>query len=135
MHAVAGDHAVRRTLVLDLGHHPLVRLVGQVLALGDQPVQAGALELGEPPPGGLQVVGGRGDVDRRFRVGQALLEPGPALGEGPLGQVLVAERQQVERDEAGRGLLGEQLDPARRRVDALLQGLEVEACCARCRRR
>src|SRR5207248_2617862 len=42
------------------------------------------------------------------------------------GEVFVAEGQQVEGDKACRGLLGQQLDPAGGRMDALLQGLEVE---------
>ncbi len=112
--------------MLDLGHHPLVRLVGLVRLLGDQPVQPGPLELLEPGPGQLVVVGDRGEVDRRFRRGQRLLQPGSALGERVLGQVLVAQRQQVERDEAGRGLDGQQVHPAGRRVDALLQHLELQ---------
>ena len=42
----------------------------------------------------------------------------PPLGEGSLGQVLVAEGEEVEGDEARRGLLGEQLDPAGSGMDA-----------------
>ena len=47
---VAGDDAVRGALVLDLEHHPLVRLVGAVERLGDHPVEPGAFELVEPLP-------------------------------------------------------------------------------------
>ena len=46
--AEPGDHAVRRPHVLDLGHQPLVRAVGQVGGLGDDAVEAGALERLEP---------------------------------------------------------------------------------------
>ena len=46
--AVAGDHAVGGALVLDLEHGPLVGLVGAVQRLGDDAVEAGALELLEP---------------------------------------------------------------------------------------
>ena len=49
VHPVAGHHAVRGPLVLDLEHGPLVRLVAAVQRLGDQPVQPGPLELAEPP--------------------------------------------------------------------------------------
>ena len=113
--------------MLDLAHHPLVGLVGASGLLGDQPVQPGALELLEPAPrpAGV-VVGDRGEVDRRPGLGQRLLQPGPALGERALGEVLVAQRQQVERDEAGRGLDRQQVHPARGRVDALLQHLELQ---------
>ena len=48
VHPVPGHHAVRGALVLDLEHHPLVRLVGDRQRLGDHPVEAGALELVEP---------------------------------------------------------------------------------------
>ena len=47
--------------------------------------------------------------------------------EGLVPQVVVAVGEGVERDEAGRGLLGELRDPARRRVDAQRQQVEVEA--------
>src|SRR3712207_8858173 len=42
------------------------------------------------------------------------------------GEVVVAEGEQVEGDEARGGLLGEQGHPADRGVDALLERLEVE---------
>ena len=112
--------------MLDLGHHPLVRLVGLLGLLGDQPVQPGPLELLEPGLRQVVVVGDRGDVDRRAGRGERLLQPGPALRERAIGQVLVAQRQQVERDEAGRRLLGQQVHPAGRGVDALLQHLELQ---------
>jgi hypothetical protein len=46
--AEAGDDAVGGALVLDLEHQALVGDVGEVAALGDHPVEAGALEAGEP---------------------------------------------------------------------------------------
>ena len=123
---VAGHHAVRRSDVLDLEHHPFVRLVGPLERLGDDAVEPRALELVEPPLRHLGIVGGRGEVDRRLRAGQRLLEHAASLAERLTGEVAVAEREQVERDEVRRGALGEQLDPALGRVDPLLQGLEVE---------
>ena len=45
---VAGDDAVGRALVLDLEHDALVRLVGDRQRLGDDAVEARALELVEP---------------------------------------------------------------------------------------
>ena len=78
VHPVAGDHAVAGALVLDLGHHPLVGLVGLVELLGDQPVQPGPLELLEPGPRQLVVVGDRGEVDRRLAPGPAPAPAGPA---------------------------------------------------------
>lgn len=110
-------------LILD----PFVGLVGQLGVLGDEPVEACALELAEPAPGRLLVAGNRRGVDRRLSTRQSPVAHLPALDERPLGQVVVAEGEQVERDEAGRGLLGEQPHPAGGGVDALLEGLEVES--------
>ena len=56
-----------------------------------------------------------------------LLEQRPALAERRLHQVVVAEREHVERDELGRCLLGEHPHPRLGGVDALLEGVEVEA--------
>jgi hypothetical protein len=60
------------------------------------------------------------------RRGHRLLERAPTVGERPAGEVVLAEREQVERDEARRRLLGQQVDPRRRRVDPLLQHLELQ---------
>src|SRR5215467_11467059 len=124
--AVPSHHAVGGALVLDLEHDPLVRLVPAVQRLGDEPVQPGALELGEPLPGQRPVAGRRGDVQRCPHPGQGLLQHRPALRERPLHVVGVPEGQQVEGHEPGRGLAGQQVHPARRRVDPLQQRLEVE---------
>ena len=115
VHPVAGDDAVGGPLVLDLEHHPLVGLVGAVERLGDDPVQPGALELARTSRGaiagsrvaGVTWIGGRGlarapDLERR---------PPRRRTARPV-QVVVAERQQVESDERGRGLLGQQPHPA-----------------------
>ena len=68
---------------------------------------------------GVRCTGGRAPAQR-------LLQRGPPLLERLPGQVLVAEREQVEGDERRRGRLGQQRDPGRGRVDALLQRLEVQ---------
>jgi hypothetical protein len=65
-------------------------------------------------------------VDRRRRVGERFLQQCAAFREGPSREVVVAERQQVEGDEAGGRLLGQQVHAARCGVDALLEGVEVE---------
>jgi hypothetical protein len=111
--------------VLDLGHQPLVGAVGEVGGLGDDAVQPGALELLEPALRGLRVLGDRRDV-HRLGDGDDLLQPGPPLRERGLQQRLVADREQVEGDEGRRRLLGQQVDPRLRRVDALQQRLEVQ---------
>lgn len=51
---------------------------------------------------------------------------GTALAEGPPGVVLVAQGEQVECDEGGGCLLGQQPYPRIRRVDPLLQRLEIQ---------
>ena len=126
MDAVAGDHAVRRADVLDLRHHALVGLVGEVGALGDQAVQAGALEALEPAARERLVLRDRRDVDRRRGAGQRPFERGAAGGERLAREVVVAEREQVEGHEAGGGLAGQPLDAAGGRVDALLERPEVQ---------
>ena len=100
--AVAGDHAVGRPHVLDLRHHPLVGLVGEVGALGDHAVEPGALEALEPGARDLLVAGDRREVDRRRGVRQRPLERGAAVRERLAREVVVAEREQVEGDEARR---------------------------------
>jgi hypothetical protein len=126
VHPIAGDHAVRGALVLDLEHHPLVRLVGAGKRLGDHPVQPGPFELGEPLLGQTAVAGSRGQMDRCLGLRQRPLQRSPPLGERPAGPVLVTQGQQVEGDERGRRLLRQQLDAARRRVNPLLQHLELQ---------
>ena len=123
---VPGDDAVRGALMLDLEHDPLVRLVRPVQRLGDQPVQPGPLELLEPVAGQVAVRGRRGQVHRGAGLGQGLLQCGPALLERLLAQISVVQREQVERHEVRRGLLGKEGDTAGRGVDPLQQGLEVQ---------
>jgi hypothetical protein len=123
---VAGHHAVRGALVLDLEHDPLIWLVKASGRLGDQPVEPGALELREPLPGHRGVCRRRREVDGRLDGGQGGFECGAALGERALGVVIGTEGQQVESDEVRRCLRGEQPHPARGRMQAQLQRLEVE---------
>ena len=54
-----------------------------------------------------------------------------AFGVGLGPQVGVPQGQQVEGDEGGRRRLGQELDPRRGRMDALGQGIEIEAGRAR----
>jgi hypothetical protein len=116
--------------VLDLRHHTLVRLVREVGVLGDQPVEPGALEAVEPGAGDRLVAGDRREMDRRRRVRERLLERGAAVREGLAGEIVVAQREQVEGDEAGRGLTGQARHAARGRMDALLERPEVQAARA-----
>jgi hypothetical protein len=59
--------------------------------------------------------------------GGELLQQRPALAQRPLDQRLAARiGEQIERDHQRRRLLRQPLDPARRRMDALEQGVERE---------
>ena len=80
----------------------------------------------EPRPGRVDGVGDRRQVDRGLDAAQDLLEHCPPLGEGLRHQGAVAEGQQVEGDEGGRRLGGEQLDPGGGGVDPLLEGVELQ---------
>ena len=126
--AVAGEHDVGGALVLDLEHGALVGLVRRPERLGDDTVEPGALELLEPPLGLGRVLGGAGQeagagaVEVAERLDQRLA----SLGEGPVHEGLVAQRQQVEGHEAGGRLDGQLVDAAGGGVDPLLQGLELQ---------
>ena len=65
-------------------------------------------------------------MDRRLHARERGFETGAPLALRHLAQVLVAERQQVPRDEARRRLGGQHVHPRRGRVDAQQQRLEVE---------
>ena len=91
------------------------------------PSRPGALELLEPALRRGQVGGRRRDVDRRARARERVDQGGAPLAERTPGVVVVAEGEQVERDEGRRRLLGEHPHPRIGRVDALLQRLEVQA--------
>ena len=65
-------------------------------------------------------------MDRRLHPAEGILEGGPAAGERLTHVVDLVQGEQVEGDQPGRGLVGEQGDPAGRGVDAQQQGVEVE---------
>src|SRR6185295_19425192 len=60
----AGHDAVGRPLVLDLQHRALARLVRRLEALGDDAVEAGALDTVEPICRGVPIARRRGEVNR-----------------------------------------------------------------------
>ena len=76
----AGNGTVGGALVLDLDHRPLPRLVRPVEALGDDAIEACALEAVEPVRGERAIGGRRGQVDRGVEVAlERLLEAGAAF--------------------------------------------------------
>ena len=125
--AKAGDDAVGGTHVLDLLHRPLARLVGRVERLGDDAVEAGALELAQPRRGDVAVVRHRRQVERRPRRAEKLLERGAPARLGLVDAALSGRGEQVEGHERRRRRERELGDARRRRVKALLQRVEVEA--------
>ena len=117
--------------MLDLQHRALTRPVRPVERFGDDAVEAGALEAGEPVGHGVAVERRGRHVDRWLRAGEHRLEPRPPIAERRLAQRLVAEREQVEGD-VGRRYLHRQLVHARLGgMLAQLQRVEVETAFVR----
>ncbi len=122
MDAVAADDAIGRAAVLHLHHHALAGPVGQL--------ERAAMTPSSPAPSkrsnqSRAVAGPRLGVKKSADgVGRARASRGALKRQ--LAQVPVAEREQVERDEARRSLLRELLHARRGGVDALLQRVEVE---------
>ena len=119
------DDAVRGALVLDLQHDALVLAVRLVDALGDHPVETGALEAGEPVGCDVAVLGERSQVDGGLGVGEHGFELRSAGAERSVTEIVVAEGEQIERHERSRRLLGQHPHPGLGGVDQ--ERLEVEA--------
>ncbi len=118
--------AVRWCLTLIISRLP--GHVAQVGALGDHPVQAGALEHVEPPLGGLRVVRRRGEAGPMAAASPAAARAWPvgsAKGSVRAGRGR-AVGQEVEGDVRGRAGLGQHRDPRRGGVDAQQEGVEVQ---------
>ena len=101
-------------------------LVLAVEGLGDDAVEARALEVLEPLGGGVAVGGGRREVDRRLGLLERRLETGPALAERLAAQVVSPSASRSNATNAGGRLLGEHRDARLRRVDAQREAVEVE---------
>src|SRR3954470_17440414 len=120
-------HAVRRALVLDLDPAAAPRLVRERLLLGDDPVDASALEAPYPLAGDGGI-GRRGsEVQRGLRIGKEHLELCTALPERQLVKLDVVDREQIETDQGGRGTRSELLDPGARRMQAPHQSGKIES--------
>jgi len=124
--AKTGDYAVAIALVLGFEHDALVGLVRKIDWLGDDAVESGTFKALEPVGCDASISGGRGDVDGRRGGLEKRLEFGTALLERRGAQVALPDTEEIEEDAGCGGLLGEQLDPGCRGVDAQLEGVEVE---------
>ncbi len=94
--------------------------------LGHDAVESCTFELGKPLLSELMVAGRRSHVNRRLRVRHRFFQDAAALFERLMGVVDVVQRKQIKGHKPGRRLLRQQLDAAGRRMDALLQHLELE---------
>ena len=107
-------------------HRALALAVLAVERLRHHTVEAGALEAIEPLAREVGIGGGRREQDRRLGLLERALEARPSRLERLAAEVVVAFREQVERDERRRRLLGEHRDARGGRVDAQRQQVEVE---------
>ena len=123
----AGDDAIAVALMLDLEQGALVGGVGAGERLGDDAVEAGAFEAGEPILSGGAVLRGGSQVQGRVDVGEGAFEFGAAGGEGLVAEVAAVELEEVEEDYRGGRLGGEGFDAGGCGVDAEGEGVEVEA--------
>ena len=105
---------------------PLARNVSAVPRLRDHAIQPRALELLEPLLGRLGVSGVRGQEEGRLGALEQLLETLAPIAQRQRAQVLVTFREQVEGDIPRRGGGAEHANARVGRVDALLQGAEIE---------
>ena len=88
----------------------------------------------KPPKPVLRLRGAGGDrrhVQRRAGHGEQALQQSAALAERGRGQVAVAEAEQVPRHQRRRRVLRQHRHPRRGRVNACLQGLELQSARAR----
>ena len=124
--AEAGDDAIGGADVLDLDHGALAGLVAGAGRLGDDAVEARALEAIEPLGRERAIARHRSQVNRRHTLAEQGFETSPALAQWSRAEIEAVDRQQVEADKTGRRRLGQLRDARRRRMQPQLQGVEVE---------
>ena len=129
--AEPGHDAIGCALVLDLEHRPLARLVRRVEPLRHDPVEPRAFEPVEPICRKAPIRGRRCEVHGWLGRPEHRFQPGAPLRLRHRAQVLVAEREEVPRDERGRRLGREHVHARRGGMDAEEQRLEGQRSVAR----
>ena len=134
VHAISADDTVGGAPVLHLHEGALVGGVRVGEPFGDDAVEACPFEPVEPFGRDFRATGDGAPVQHRAcrHVGKHFGEELHTRVERLVQQRPVAERQQVESDELGRGLSSEALHPRLSGVDALQQSVEVETLSVRC---
>ena len=127
VHPISRHRAVGRAVVLRLEHHPLVRDIWEVGRLGDDAVEAGALEAVEPIARLVDRSRGRREMDGRLHRGERLLQSGSTLAERQLHEIRLAKCQEIEGDERRWCLRGQPAHARVGRMDPLLERVEVES--------
>lgn len=125
--AEAGDDAIAVALMFDLEHDALVRLVGSREGLGDDAVEACAFKATKPVERNVSIAGCRREMDGRGGRREQRFEAGAAVFEGLGTQIVCVFAEQIEEDERSGGLRSEEFDARGGRMNAQLQGIEVEA--------
>jgi hypothetical protein len=122
----AGHHAVGGALAFDLDEGAAAGGVPNVVWLGDDPVDAAALEARQPARRDARVPGGRRHTDAAGDAVQDAYQAVAALDERTAAEILVPVGEQVERDVGRWRLPAQAIDPRRRRVQAIHQDRELE---------
>ncbi len=124
--------AVRSCLTLNIVR--LSGVYGPSSRLAITPSRPAPSKRANQSRGDVRVGGRRREVDRRRRRRSAPSSSVPPLAQRRVEQRAVVEGEEVEGDERGRRLARQPPHPRLGRVDALLQGVEVEAVAAARRR-
>ena len=117
---------IGRSLMLDFEHRTLAGLVRRIELLGDDPIEAGALEAVEPLSRERAVARRRGQVNRWSGIRQHGFQPDAPLALWCLAQILVAEREQIPGDERRGRFSREHLHARCRWVNPEQKRLEIE---------
>src|SRR5215469_12316247 len=105
----AGDHAVAVAFVLDLKHHPLIRLVGSVNWFRDDTVKTGTLETAKPVLSNFSVAGRRSKVNRGRSILEHRLQFPPAHFKRFTAKVTIPKAKQIEKHNRCRRLRRQKL--------------------------